>query len=301
MKQNVALVLSSGGARGIAHIGIIRALEQNGYNITSISGSSIGALVGGIYAAGKLDEFEDWVCNMDKIDVVRLFDLTLSFQGFVRGEKVFKEIEKIVPHVQIEDLKIPFAAVATDVIGQKEVVFKEGSLFDAMRASVAIPTVMTPFRKDGLELVDGGILNPIPIAHIQRRPGDLLVAVNVNAAIPYHKAVLTKEEEAKKQKEYQLKLENFWKSWKKIFPNNGQQTQKKLGMLDLLSRSFDLMQDRLCNMILEHHHPDLVLNISKDACSTFEFYRSKEMLELGTKTFEKAIHKIELPDVAPSS
>ena len=167
-KQKIALVLSSGGARGNAHIGAIQEIVSRGYEIASISGTSMGAVIGGVYAAGKLDEFSDWMSSLHKMDVFNLMDFTLSNQGFFKVDRVFNEMKKFIPDVQIEDLKIPFVAVSTDLKKKDTVVFKEGNLFNALRASVAIPAVVTPVKLSEKFLVDGGLMAPIPIQYVKR-------------------------------------------------------------------------------------------------------------------------------------
>ncbi len=184
MKQKVALVLGCGGARATAHIGVIRELEKQGYEISSISGTSMGALVGGIYAAGKLDEYESWLRSLSKMDIFNLVDFTLSTNGIIKADKVLREIKKIIPDHKIEELPIKFAAVATDLKLRKEVVITEGSLFEAIRASISIPMVITPLRKNDTLFVDGGVLNPVPTNRVSRQKGDILIAVNVNSLIP---------------------------------------------------------------------------------------------------------------------
>ncbi len=151
------MVLSGGGARGIAHIGVVEELEKRGFEIRSIAGTSMGALVGGIYAVGKLQEFKNWLYTLDKLDVFKLIDFTLSSQGLIKGDRVFKKMKEFIPDKNIEDLKIHYAATATDIINNKEVVFNQGSIYDAIRASVAIPTVITPVKQDDTLLVDGGV------------------------------------------------------------------------------------------------------------------------------------------------
>ncbi len=162
--KTVSLVLGSGGARGLAHIGIIHWLEENDYKIQSIAGSSIGALIGGIYAAGKLDEYEQWVRSITKVDIVTLLDLSWEKSGLVRGDKVINTLINLVGDRLIENLPISYTAIATDIKGQKEIWIKSGRLFDAIRASISIPLLFTPFKYKGVVLVDGGVLNPVPIA-----------------------------------------------------------------------------------------------------------------------------------------
>ena len=185
MKKTVSLVLSSGGARGIAHIGVIEELENRGYTIGSVSGTSMGALVGGIYAAGGLKLLKEWMLTLDRLEVFSLVDFTLTRSGMVKGEKVLKEMRKLIPDKNIEDFSISYTAIATDIINDKEVVFDKGSLYNAIRASISIPTVFTPFEHQGVKMVDGGVINPIPLNRVKRSENDLVVAVDVNARIPF--------------------------------------------------------------------------------------------------------------------
>jgi len=183
-KKTVSLVLGSGGARGYAHIGAIEMIEKEGYIIKSISGSSMGALVGGLYAAGKLEEYKKWVLTLDAIEIVQLVDFTFAGGGIVNGDDIYREIERIIGDVKIEELPIPYTAVASDIDNRKEVWFQKGKLIDTVRASIAIPTVLTPVMKNGNILVDGGVLNPLPITPVLSDGNDLIIAVNLDANIP---------------------------------------------------------------------------------------------------------------------
>lgn len=180
MSKRVALVLGSGGARGYAHIGVIEAIEARGYEIACIAGCSMGAVVGGIYAAGKLHHYRDWTESLDYLDVLRLLDVSFRL-GAIRGEKVFGRIRDIVGEINIEDLPIPYTAVATDLTNQQEIWFQEGCLHQAMRASAAIPSLFTPVVQGSRMLVDGGLLNPLPIIPVVSSHCDLIIAVNLNA------------------------------------------------------------------------------------------------------------------------
>lgn len=282
MKKTAALVLSSGGARGVAHIGVIEGLIEAGYEIKSISGSSMGAVVGGVYAAGKLPEFKDWVCNFDKLDVFKLMDFTLSTQGFVRGERVFNQMKKFIDDSNIEDLSIDFSAIATDIVNKREVVFNSGSLFTALRASAAIPSVLKPSVINGIELVDGGVLNPIPIAHVKRSQCDIVVVSDVNAAVPYVKTASELSIEDKSR------FAPLLEKWNSLFPKSNNKV-KRLSYFDLVAKSVDLMQDRISEYIIEHSRPDIVVRISRETCSTFEFYRSKELIDCGKQEFNKSL------------
>jgi len=185
MKKRIALVLGSGGARGYAHIGVIEELERRGYDIACIAGCSMGAVVGGIYAAGKLPQYRAWIESLDYLDVLRLVDVSFRL-GAIRGEKVFGQIREIVGEINIEDLRIPYTAVATDLTNQQEIWFQEGCLHQAMRASAAIPSLFTPVMQDGRMLVDGGLLNPLPIVPVVSSHCDLIVAVNLNSTNQGH-------------------------------------------------------------------------------------------------------------------
>ncbi|HEK1686449.1 TPA: patatin-like phospholipase family protein [Pseudomonas putida] len=180
MSKRVALVLGSGGARGYAHIGVIEEIERRGYEIACIAGCSMGAVIGGIYAAGKLDEYRRWIESLDYLDVLRLVDVSFRL-GAIRGDKVFGQIRKIVGEINIEQLRIPYTAVATDLTNQQEIWFQEGCLHQAMRASAAIPSLFTPVMQGNRMLVDGGILNPLPIVPVVSSHCDLIIAVNLNA------------------------------------------------------------------------------------------------------------------------
>ena len=178
--KNVALALSSGGPRGFAYIGAIEELQARGYRITSVSGASAGALVGDIFAAGGLEAFKQWLFALDPVKVMTLMDFSVSKNYLVKGDKVINAIKALVPEGNIEDLPIPFTAIATDLYTGEEVIFREGPLFNAIRASISIPSMFRPVKWKGRTLVDGGMVNTFPLNRVQRTPGDILVGFNVN-------------------------------------------------------------------------------------------------------------------------
>ncbi len=284
--KNVRLVLGSGGARGMAHIGVIEELEREGFKIKEVVGCSMGAVVGGIYCAGYLTDYKLWLIKLSKLDVFMLLDFTLSAQGFVKGEKVFKAIEEFIGDDQIENFQIPFTAVAADLLNKKEVHYRTGSLFKALRASIAIPTVFTPVINGRSQLVDGGVLNPLPINLVQKAEGEIIVAVNLNANTPYGAGNLVVEEN--KEKAAYLKMLDVIRSTFPRFENKNEDTAENLGLFDILNKSYDLTQDRLTELMIEVHQPDIVVNISRDACGVFEFYRANEIIEEGRKSFHRA-------------
>lgn len=179
-KQKVALVLASGGAKGFAHIGAIEALEESGYEITSVAGASMGALIGGLYATGGLDKVKEWMYDLTRKDVFGLVDFTLSPHALVKGNKIMEALQDIVPDCEIENLQIPYCAVATDVKEGKEVVFRSGSLYNAIRASISIPMLFRPVEHEDMLLIDGAITNGLPLDRVVRTEGDILVAVNLD-------------------------------------------------------------------------------------------------------------------------
>jgi NTE family protein len=284
--KNVRLVLGSGGARGMAHIGVIEELEKKGFQIKEVVGCSMGAVVGGIYCAGYLSEYKHWLIKLSRMDVFKLLDFTLSAQGFVKGERVFKSIEEFIGDHQIEQFKIPFTAVASDISLKKEVHYKSGSLFKALRSSIAIPTVFTPIKDGKSQLVDGGVLNPLPLNVVNKQPGDWVVAVNINADIPY-KPNVTQADEQKERATY-LKMFDSILAVLPKFETSKEDAVVSLGLFDLLNKSYELTQDRLTELMINIHKPDLVVNISRDACGVFEFYRANEIIEEGRKAFDRA-------------
>lgn len=178
--KDVALVLSSGGARGLAHIGAIEELESHGYRISSIAGCSMGALIGGVYAAGKLNEFREWMKTIDRKKMISLTDFSFSFNHLAKGNRIIEAIMEFVPDMPIEDLPISYCAVATDLKAGKEVVFNKGSLFEAIRASISLPSFYEPVKRNGMVLIDGGVINPIPLNRVKRKKDDILVGIDVS-------------------------------------------------------------------------------------------------------------------------
>jgi NTE family protein len=277
--KNISLVLSGGGARGIAHIGVIEELEKQGFNIHSIVGTSMGSLVGGIYAAGKLKVFKKWILNLDRLDVFRLIDFTLINNGLVKGDKVFNELKEFIPEINIQDLKINYLAVATDLKNRKEVIFTKGNLLKAIRASVSIPNVFTPVKTDTSILVDGGVINNIPTNRAKRIDGDILVAVNVNANIPLP-VKKNNEKQEEKQYIYQDLLKKFNQSLSKLFPNS---KKGDLGHFDIMNDSFEMMRDELVKLSLEINPPDILIETSREICGIYDFYKADELIEKGRK------------------
>ncbi len=294
MEKKVSLVLSSGGARGIAHIGAIEELERRGYTIASVSGTSMGALVGGIYAAGGLKLYKEWMLTLDKMDVFSLVDFTISGRGLVKGEKVLKEMKKIIPDKNIEDLNIPYSAISTDIINGKEIVFDKGSLYDAIRASVSIPTVFTPFEHQGLKLVDGGVVNPVPINRVARSQNDILVVVDVNATIPFKRIKksyeITEEKKFAKDKRFSKYVNLLSHKFNSLVPKS---EKDKLGYFNIMNRTTSLMVHQISQMAIETGKPDFLVNIPHESFGVFDFYKTEEIIQIGVEKTAMALDAFE--------
>lgn len=255
-RTTVSLVLGSGGARGLAHIGVIHVLEEHGYDIRSVSGCSVGALVGGIYAAGKLSDYEAWVRKLTKFDMVNLMDIAWVGGGLVKGEKIIKRMRDLVGDRQIEDLPIRFTAVATELESGREVWLNEGSLFDAIRSSCSLPIFFTPAKYREKMLVDGGVVNPVPIAPVFDDHTDITIAVNLGGKLSRDPAPTRK---------------------------------KDIGAYEVAYLVFDAMQSTIARQKLAAYPPDLTIEIPRDVARTFDIDRAAEMIELGREAAESAM------------
>ncbi len=280
-KKNIALVLSGGGARGLAHIGVIEELLKKGYEITSIAGTSIGSLIGGVYVSGKLPEFTEWICNIGKLDVLKLMDFAIHKDGFIKGEKVFKKLSEFIDKANIEDLPIPYSAVSVDILKHCEVVFSSGNLIKAIRASVSIPTILRPLNYLGTELVDGGVLSPLPLNSVARTENDILVAVNLNSDMPYARKHRT-DEQGNFESAYLKAKEFINRRWP---VTEKSKNIKVVGFFDLITESIYTMQMKLAEMAIEKYQPDIMVSISRFSCELFEYYRAEELIEYGRKQF----------------
>ncbi len=277
--QSVSLVLGSGGARGLAHIGVIHWLEENGYEIRSISGCSMGALIGGIYAAGKLNTFEHWVRSITKIDIVTLLDLSWSRGGLVKGDKIINTLVDLVGDQKIEDLPVSFTAVAADIKAVKEIWINTGGLFDAIRASISMPLFFTPFDYNGTLLIDGGILNPVPIAPTFGDNTDLTIAVNLGGPLVVIDDEAVNHENSKEQ-------DSVIKQNINRFITRLQKSVKSTGRIDwdvyvVAVQAFEAMQSTIARQKLAAYPPDLTIEIARNACKTLEFDKAEEMIKLG--------------------
>lgn len=286
-RPTVSLVLGSGGARGLAHIGVIRELESRGYDIRAISGSSMGALVGGIHALGGLDAYEKWVTALGQSDMLRLLDLTLSGGGLIRGEVLIQRLRELVGECNIEDLPLDYTAVAVDIERGREVWLSDGSLFEAIRASMAVPSVFTPHAYRGRLLVDGGLLNPVPVAPTLRTLTDLTVIVDLNGESVEPPPL----QRANGDTGLLARLRNY------LPGGNGNGAVKVaesgLAMSDVLMRSLETMQAALTRRNLAVFWPDVIISVPKNTCRFHEFHLASPLIEYGRRLAVDALDRLE--------
>lgn len=279
MKKDITLVLSGGGARGIAHIGVIEELVKLNVNIASISGTSMGALIGGIYAVGKLEEFKQWMLKVNRTKIFKLIDFSFSTQGLVKGERIFNEIKEFITDVNIEDPPTKHTATALDIANGREVVFDKGSLFNAIRASISIPTIFTPLTLGDSVFIDGGVVNNIPINTAKRVENDIVIAVNVNAGVTDDIVYYSELEQLAKQN---LKAN---KSQYRI--------NKNINYFFLVNNSLVTMTNHISNLILEKYPPDVLVEIPRNGAGIFEFYNAKAIINSGKEHFVNSIPEIQ--------
>ncbi len=288
-KTTVSLVLGSGGARGLAHIGVIRYLEEQGYHIASIAGSSMGAVIGGIHAAGKLHIYEDWIRTIDKFDIFSLLDFSFSGSGLVKGDRLMRKLREMIGETTIEQLPIPFTAVAADLEREREVWISRGPLFDAIRASIAMPLFFTPFDYQGTRLLDGGIFNPVPIAPTYHDLTDLTVAVSLLGPAG-HKKDLPRKPEATPSNGVESLARRAREFFGRFFPDDPSR-EKDWDYTDIASQALDAMQGVIVRQKLAAHPPDVLIEIPRDACSLLDFDRADELIRLGYETAARALRE----------
>jgi NTE family protein len=321
----ISLALGGGGARGYAHIGVIQVLEEHGYEIAGIAGTSMGAMIGALHAAGHLDEYADWVTALSHRDMLRLLDPTLRSPGAIKGERVMARVNELLAGVRIEDLPIPFTAVATDLLSRKEVWFQEGPLTMALRASIALPTLFSPVVLNGRLLADGGMMNPVPIAPLSGLATDLTVAVNLSGAAEERSSLRAWTRESsdprpvaewgdKLRRTASQMLDNeagrrisTWLSSRRAEghdlvqePEHGspemesaehgfEELPAALGMIDVMELSYDALESVVMRYRLASYPPDLLITLPKNVCRTIDFHRAAEMIELGRDYTERAL------------
>jgi len=286
-KTTISLVLGSGGARGLAHIGVIRYLEEQGYHIASIAGSSMGAVIGGIHAAGKLQIYEDWIRTIDKFDIFSLLDFSFSGSGLVKGDRLMRKLREMIGETTIEQLPVPFTAVAADLEREREVWISRGPLFDAIRASIAMPLFFTPFDYQGTRLLDGGIFNPVPIAPTYHDLTDLTVAVSLLGPAGHKEPGNGKmmDRPTNGMESLTRRAREFLG---RFFPDDPSK-ERDWDYTDIASQALDAMQGVIVRQKLASHPPDVLIEIPRDACSLLDFDRADELIRLGHETAARAL------------
>jgi NTE family protein len=277
--KTVSLVLGSGGARGHAHIGVIRALHEMGFEVRNISGCSMGSVIGGIYAADKLDTYTDWAFELTRGDVVKLLDFSFSLRSIFKGERIFDVLRDLVGDRKIEDLDRRFTAVATSLDDEEEVWINSGSLFTAMRSSTAVPGVFSPVRLNGHTLVDGGLVNPLPIAPTLNDSTDLTIAVNLAGTRQDYTPPDDDADTEGKTNSYREKIADYLNALRE--GDDSGNPDGDFDAADLLVKSIDIMQGAIARFKLAAYAPDKTIDIPRNACSFFEFHRAEEMARLG--------------------
>jgi len=287
-RKRISLVLGSGGARGYAHIGVIEELEQQGYEIAAISGASMGALIGGLYACGKLNEYKEWVLGLDALDVMALLDFSWDRRGVVKGEKVLDKLRELLGNTFIEDLPIEFTAVASELRRNREIWFQKGDLLDAIRASISIPTFFTPVERDGMLLVDGGVLNPLPVAPTMAVQSDMTIAVSLYGDAAPPQINISNEARLKESRLDELAADIFTKAREWI----GEQDDTKKNsyhLFDVIDMTLDSMQKTLIGYRMGGYPADLTIEIPQTVCGGLDFHKAHKVIETGRIIARKSL------------
>jgi NTE family protein len=314
-RPRIALALGSGGARGYAHIGVIDELRDRGYQIVGVAGSSMGALVGGLQAAGRLDDFADWAKSLTQRAILRLLDPSITAAGVLRAEKILDAVRDILGSATIEELSIPYTAVATDLLAGKSVWLQRGPVDEAIRASIAIPGVIAPHVVDGRLLADGGILDPLPMAPIAAVNADLTIAVSLAGS----EVVGDHEPEPRPTTEW---LNRMLSSTSALLdrpsaravlnrfgvgdPESDHQDESvdesdmpKLGGFEVMNRTIDIAQAALARHTLAAYPPNLLIEVPRSACRGLEFHRAAEVIDVGRALAARALDTIDPTNPAP--
>lgn len=287
-QKTVSLVLGSGGARGAAHIGVIRCLEDHGYKIETIAGASVGALVGGFYAAGRLDPLQQWLCALERHDVLQLLDLSFTGGGLFKGDKLMNALGGLVKDRTIETLPIDLTVVAVDIDRQKEIWLTDGSLFEAIRGSIAIPSVFKPHRYRDMLLVDGGVLNPVPVSAAMQKVTDLTLAVNLNGRRLEHAPAFQPQNSLQARESIDKiarpgvhnAIMRFIDRWRAEDTPKAR-IEEEFSTLELLNRSIETMQNTIAYMKLSANIPDVVVDVPFDCGGLFDYHLADTIIERG--------------------
>ena len=304
--KRVALVLGSGGARGLAHIGAIEALEERGYTITSIAGCSMGSIIAGMYAAGQLKEAKEWFLQVDKQLILRMMDINLlSGNSLVKGERIIRELEKVVPDRPLENLNIPCTLVASDMMNTEEVVFRTGSLFEAVRASISIPLFFKPVQIGNRLLIDGGILNPLPLHVVERTEGDILVAMDISGKDSMQQSPEPEPIDVEGKlaelttlgipvpKALENQLRQLGKRVDKVRQERAADLGRNVSFVSLLDRMSDMQIQQNTMLACRLTPPDVHAVMRQYAYNTFDFDRAEQIIADGKRIMSEALEQFE--------
>jgi len=300
----IGLVLGGGAARGWAHLGAIEELEKMGITPDLISGCSIGSIVGAFYAAGKLQDLRDFADNLTMIDMVEFFDFTWKNGGLIGGGKVISWFQSHLDSPTIEGLEIPFAAVAADIRTGREVWLREGSLSDAMRASIAIPGLLTPWSAGGCWLSDGGLVNPLPISLARAMEADIVIAVDLNAGV-FRDGGTQASELVPSSDEPQVLLHSWLDDLAEHLPKSLKETTRKMlrdllrkrdrgpQQYEVISNAIAIMSDRITKSRLEGEPADVLLTPSLGEIGAMEFFKAADAIAAGAEAVKLMRPQIE--------
>lgn len=280
-RRDVALVLSSGGARGLAHVGAIDSLLSHGFNITSVSGTSFGSIVAGMYAMGKMDEFKEFMESIDKKAIRRYTDYSISLSYFVKGERIIDEMKKFAPDCNIEDLSVPFSCVSTDWKTGREVVFNKGSIWEAIRASISVPGMFAPVENNGRILIDGGITNPFPLDRVARTKTDLLVGVNVSG---HDYGSIWERRHAAKLR--QIRNSKALQFLNRVMPGV---VGFDLNYFTLLDQTMSISISQNAHRAILLNHPDILVDIPMRRFGGSDYDKFKQICRVGEQKTNKAL------------
>ena len=269
---------------------MIEALQARGIKIVAVAGASSGALVGGAFAAGKLDALREWMLGTSRTGMLRLLDPGFGRSALFTGDRLVRRLREVVGEPRIEDLPVDFTAVAVDLMRQREVWLRRGDMWDAVRASFAIPGVFTPFEVHGRELVDGGLLSPLPIAATRLSDAHRLIAVDMHGwpmRPPGTPADDQEKSEAPRGRIARWLDEHFDDD--DDAEKSKQAPERELGFAELMSRSLDTMQAQISRVQIALDPPEVVIRIPRDACEFYEFWRGRELIEIGRREADKVL------------
>ena len=328
-KKRVALALSSGGPRGFAYIGALEVLQERGYEVTAVSGTSIGALVGGVYAAGHLSEFKEWLLSLNTRKVFSLVDWSLSMSHIVKGEKIIDAIKAVVPSVNIEDMSLPFSAIATDLYTGEEIVFDKGDLFSAIRASMSIPSLFKPVHSGNTVLIDGHSSNCLPLNRVHRMKGDILVGFDVNyfdveairSTVANAHKITADYQELQDAKDAEVKSisttiksdknSSFWnkmmalgvlhydamrevRAFREEYVDTLPEVDWESNFYGIIDRTFSIMNQHNSRLVAELCKPDILVQMPFDSYGDISDYAlAEEIIQKGRELMSNALDKYE--------